>query len=286
MFKKLRHTLEMIKFSHSIFALPFALSAMVVAAEGWPDWKTVALIVAAMVTARNTAMSLNRFIDRDVDAQNPRTRNRHLPQKILSPQYVFAFGMLNALFFMGICFFINDLSYTLSLPTLAFIIGYSWVKRFSSLTQLYLGLCLGIAPVGAWIAVTGAMTQAPIILGGAILFWVAGFDIIYAAQDHEFDKQHNLHSLVVLLGIPKALFLSKLFHVLTIILLVFFGHTANLGMIYFITCGLVALLLGWEQSLVKPNDLSRINMAFFTFNGIIGLLFLAGVIADRFFTLP
>ncbi|OGQ57385.1 MAG: hypothetical protein A3I75_07600 [Deltaproteobacteria bacterium RIFCSPLOWO2_02_FULL_50_16] len=280
MFQKILHTLEMVKFSHSIFALPFALSSMVVAARGLPSPKILFLIVMAMVTARNTAMSMNRWIDRDIDGKNPRTQNRHLPQKLLTPRYVLIFALSNALLFVTLCLFINRLAFFLSLPTLLVLVAYSWIKRFSSLTQIYLGLCLGMAPLGAWIAVTGNLAWPPVFLGMAVLFWVAGFDILYAIQDHEFDKGHNLYSLVVSLGIPKALLLSRLFHLMTLGLLLGFGSAAGLDLVYNIGCLFVAVLLTWEHSLIRPSDLSRINIAFFNFNGVIGLVFLAGVCVD------
>lgn len=282
--RKTIYTFEMIKFSHSIFALPFALAAMLVAARDLPDFKIFFLIVAAMVTARSAAMSFNRLVDKKIDAKNPRTATRHLPKGVVSKKFVSLFILITSALFIFICSKINPLSFFLSPFVLLFLFGYSYSKCFTWSSHLWLGLGLGLAPLGAWIAVTGEWPWPAIPLSLAVTFWVAGFDIIYATQDFDFDKKTGLHSLVARFGIPKALFISRFFHFSSILLLFFFGHTHQFGWIYNTTILLIAAGLIYEQSLVKPHDLSRVNAAFFNMNGIISILFLLGVFLQTILT--
>lgn len=274
---KLRQTLEMIKFSHTIFALPFALASMLVAAEGLPSLRIVALLVLAMVAARSAGMSFNRFIDASLDAKNPRTASRHIPAGILSRRFVLLFSLMSGILFVASCFLINRVCFLLSPLALGILILYSFTKRWTDWSHLVLGLALGIAPPAAWIAVTGTLSLEPVLLGLAVLFWVAGFDVIYATQDYEFDQKEGLHSLVARFGIARALWISRVFHGLALAFLLLFGQGASLGWIYKLTVALIGILFLYEHSLVKPKDLSRVNAAFFNVNGYISLLFLSGV---------
>lgn len=278
--KKFIHTLELIKFSHSLFALPFALAAMLVAAKGWPGWRLFLLIVGAMVLARSAAMAFNRLADADIDAKNPRTLSRHIPQGLLTKKHVGIFTLLCAAGFFVICYFINPLAFRLSPVALAILLGYSFTKRFTWLSHFWLGTSLGMAPIAAWIAVTGHASATPIWLGLGVLFWVAGFDIIYSTQDAEFDTQEGLHSAISLWGMVKGLRIAGFCHVLTIIFLTLFGWAAHLATPYWITLVLIGIAFVWEHSLVKPDDLSRVNTAFFTINGLVSLGFFAAVSAS------
>lgn len=280
---KIRHTLELVKFSHSIFALPFALASVFFASAGWPPLKTLVLIILAMITARNTAMAFNRLVDAKIDSQNPRTSMRHLPKNLLSPKYVTLFVIFNALLFIIISSYFNILTFYLSPIALIIICGYSTMKHITHASQIFLGLALGIAPIAAWIAVTGEIAFFPILIGTGVLFWVAGFDILYATQDYEFDKKAGLKSLVVWLGIRKGLKLSRFFHAISIVIFGIAGWFQGLHLFYYTAILLMGICLAYEHSLVKPNDLSRINMAFFNLNGLVGMLFLAGSIAEVFF---
>ncbi len=274
--RKIKQTFELIRFSHTIFALPFALASMLVAAQGLPSLRTIGLILACMVCARTSAMAFNRFIDADIDARNPRTQNRHIPSGLLSKAYVLSLAIASGATFILAAYFLNFLAAILSPLALAIIWLYSFTKRWTYYTQLFLGLSLAISPIGAWIAVTGQFAWPPVLLGGAVAFWVAGFDIYYATQDHDFDQMNHIKSLVVKLGIPGALRLARIFHVLTVGLLLGFSFYVPAPTIYLLTCTVVAGLLIYEHNLVKADDLSRIDAAFFTLNGWIGMLFLVG----------
>ena len=273
---RVRDTFSLIRFSHTIFALPFALASMLVAARGLPPLPVVFIILVCMVFARTSAMAINRYIDADIDAANPRTANRHLPQGILSRRYVLGLGVGSGLAFVIATYFLNPLAFTLSPVALAIVWGYSYTKRFTHYTQLFLGLALAISPIGAWIAVTGAFATPPLLLGGAVLFWVAGFDIFYSTGDYEFDRSHGIKSLVVRFGIGGSLKLARAFHILTVLLLLAFGAYVPTPGPYLFACLLVSSLLGYEHSLVKADDLSRVNQAFFTLNGWIGMIYLCG----------
>ena len=271
--------LESIKFSHSIFALPFALSAFFMAAEP-PSWLLLAKIVAACVFARTAAMSFNRLADARIDAKNPRTSSRAIPSGELSQGFMLGATIVSCCLFALCCWWINTLVFYLCPVAIAVVLGYSFTKRFTSLSHLVLGAALGLSPVGAWIAVRAELDILPILLGLAVAFWTAGFDIIYACQDHDFDREEGLHSLPVKIGRKRALALSKLFHFFTIALLGALGYLAGFGPFYWSGVGIVALLLAYEQSLVEPDDLSKVNLAFFTLNGIVSLVFMASVILE------
>jgi 4-hydroxybenzoate polyprenyltransferase len=276
-FRRALQVAEMVKFSHSVFALPFALASMLVASQGLPPVRLVILIILAMVTLRNAGMSFNRFVDAPFDAKNPRTAARHIPRGLLSKRFVLAFSFANAGLFVLIASQINPLCFYLSFAAVGIVYLYSFTKRFTDWSHLVLGLVLGISPVAAWIAVTNRIDLPPILLGLAVIFWVAGFDIIYATQDYEFDRSAGLHSLVVRFGIGKSLILSRIFHLLTLLFLFLFGKSLGFGGVYYLTLSLVSFLFFYEHSLVSPKDLSRVNAAFFNVNSFISLLFLAGV---------
>lgn len=275
--------LELVKFSHTIFALPFALASMLIAARGLPDKHTFFWIIMAMVTARTAAMAFNRIVDRHLDAKNPRTQNREIPAgKVSVAEAAVVFNIAVAGFLFS-AWQINLLALVLALPALFVLCFYSYCKRFTSLAHFVLGLCLGIAPVGAWLAVTGEIQLVPIVLATAIIFWVAGFDIIYATMDAEFDREQGLHSIVQRFGIPRALVLARVFHLIFIALLLLFGEMAGLSRNFSVAVGLIALFLLYEHAIVNPNDLRRVNAAFFTINGAISLFFLGAVAAEIFY---
>lgn len=277
---KIKHTLELVKFSHSIFALPFALASLFFAANGFPPLKILGLIILAMVFARNTAMAFNRLVDIQIDAKNPRTASRHLPKGLISKRFAVVFIIINILLFVGTTYFFNQLAFVLSPIALAIICLYSLTKRWTHWTQLFLGFALGVSPVGAWIALRGTLDLFPILLGLAVMFWVAGFDIIYATQDYSFDKKEGLKSLVVKLGLPKSLSIAKLFHVICVAILIGLGSWYGFKIYYFLTILIISLFFIYEHHLVKPTNLSRVNAAFFNINGIIGIIFLVGTMIE------
>lgn len=266
-------TLRMIKVEHSIFALPFTLAAAFLAASGWPDLVTVLLIVLATVTARSAAMAFNRFLDAEIDAANPRTSMREIPAGRLSSAYALRFTIANSLLFLLVCAFINQLTLILAPFMLLVLLGYSYTKRFTALCHLVLGLALGLGPVGAWVAVSGQISLMPLILGGAVMCWVAGFDMLYACQDMEFDRNHGLHSTPARLGVDGALLVARGLHVVMVTLLVALGLMLRLNGIYFIGAVLLASLLVYEHYLVWGGNISRLNQAFFTMNGMVSLVF-------------
>lgn len=272
---KLRQTLEMIKFEHSIFALPFALLAALLAARGWPSGWQLTWIVAAMVGARSAAMTFNRIVDRDTDALNPRTRNRALPAGRLSLSFAMAFFALAVAIYELAAWELNRLSFELSLPALMWLLFYSYTKRFTWLSHWVLGAALGLAPLAAWIAIRGSLAWTILWLSGAVVFWVAGFDILYACQDLAFDRsQPGLYSLPKRLGPGRALGWARACHAILLILLAITALQFHLGGLGWAGWAAVAGLLAWEHSLVRDNDFSRVNTAFFTVNGYIGLLLL------------
>lgn len=282
LWSRARDYLELVKFSHTIFALPFALAAMFVAAQGFPPWQVFGWILLAMVSARTAAMSFNRVVDREIDAANPRTKNREIPAGKISVGQAIGVVVVSSLLFIFAAGMLNSLALWLSVPALGVLFLYSYSKRFTSMAHLILGFCLGIAPVGAWIAVKQTIDPAPIILGAGVMLWVAGFDVIYATLDDEFDRQAGIHSLVQRLGVPGALNLAKLFHVGFIALLAGFGFLAGLGTIFYGALLLIALFLIYEHAIVRPDDLGRVNAAFFTVNGVISVFFLLAIVADLF----
>ncbi|HKF07080.1 MAG TPA: UbiA-like polyprenyltransferase [Candidatus Sulfotelmatobacter sp.] len=276
----LRITLEMIKWEHSIFALPFALCGAMLAAGGWPSVHQLLWIIVAMVAARSAAMAFNRWADAAIDAANPRTSARALPAGHLSPAFVVSFVVVSSAVFVLAASQLNRLSLLLSPVALAVLLLYSYTKRVTRWSHLVLGFALGIAPSAAWIAVQGSLDPRILLLTAAVTFWVGGFDVLYACQDYDFDRGAGLHSLPRYFGIRGALWIARVFHLIMIgfligLFLVFgMGKLAALGVL------VVVLLLLYEHSLVKPNDLSKLNAAFFTMNGVISVLFFVFVAAD------
>ncbi len=277
---KLIRIFKDIKLEHTIFSLPFALAAAVLAAQGIPDTRTLALIVLALLFARSAAMAFNRLADADFDSLNPRTKNRAIPSGKVKKTEMLLFVIINALAFIAVSFMLGKLPGFLSPVALFIIFGYSYCKRFTSLSHLFLGLSLSLAPLGSWIAVTGKISLTPILLSLGVIFWLAGFDTIYSLQDIEFDRLSNLYSIPARLGAKKGLLLARLFHLVTLAFFVLTGITASLGKIYFFGLILIGLTLIFEHSLLSPDDLSRINLAFFNSNGIISLTYLFFVFLD------
>jgi 4-hydroxybenzoate polyprenyltransferase len=276
----LRVTLEMIKWEHSIFALPFALCGAMLAASGLPTSHQLLWIVIAMVSARSAAMAFNRLADSAIDAANPRTSTRALPAGHLSPAFVTTFVIVSCAIFILAAAQLNRLTLWLSPVALAVLLLYSYTKRFTRWSHLVLGFALGIAPAAAWIAVRGSLDPRILLLTAAVTFWVAGFDVLYACQDFDFDRDAGLHSIPRYVGIPRALWMARAFHLIMLLLLIAMIPAFALGK--FAIAGLLAvvLLLLYEHSLVKPNDLSRLNAAFFTMNGVISVVFAAFLAAD------
>jgi 4-hydroxybenzoate polyprenyltransferase len=270
----------MIKWEHSIFALPFALCGAMLAAGGVPSLHQLLWIVVAMVAARSAAMAFNRWADATIDAANPRTSTRALPAGHLSPAFAVTFVLVTSAVFVLAASQLNRLALLLSPVALAVLLLYSYTKRFTRWSHLVLGFALGIAPTGAWIAVRGALDPRILLLTAAVTFWVGGFDVLYACQDYEFDRQAGLHSLPCYLGIRGALWVARIFHLIMIGFLAGLLITFALGKLAVAGVVIVGLLLLYEHSLVKPNDLSRLNAAFFTMNGVISVLFFVFVAAD------
>ena len=286
----MKNYLNLVKFSHTIFALPFAMVGYFLGVnrpEHAFDWKVLGLVIFCMVFARNAAMAFNRWQDRDIDGKNPRTAVREIPAGIIPEKSVLWFVILSSVGLIVTTYFINDICFYLSPIALAITLGYSYTKRFTALCHLVLGLGLALAPVGAYMAVTGTFGLVPVLLGGAVLFWVAGFDIIYALQDFEFDKSLNLYSTPVWLGKDKALILSSVFHVITALFISLAAYYVsidylNIGVIHFIGAAIFIGLLIYQHTLVKANDLSKVNMAFFTTNGLASMVFGVLLIVDLY----
>ena len=276
----LRDYLELVKFSHTLFALPFALSSMLLAARGLPSLRIICWILVAMVTARTAAMGFNRIVDRKIDAANPRTAAREIPAGKISVGQASALVAVSASLFVGAAYQLNLLAFALAPLALVILFFYSFCKRFTSWSHMVLGLCLGIAPVGAWIAVRARWEWEPLVLGAAVLFWVAGFDIIYATMDEEFDRKAGLRSMVQNFGIAGALRLAQVLHVVFIALLFWFGYLVGMAVLYEAAVALIGLFLIYEHSIIKPDDLRRVNAAFFTVNGVISVFFLVAVAAE------
>lgn len=273
-FGALRIYLEMIKFEHSIFALPFAMIGMMWGSRSahgtaWPGFWAFGWVVVAMVSCRSAAMAYNRIADRNIDAENPRTKMRAIPAGLLELRQANVFFVGSCAIFFVSAYLLNPLALALSPVALGVTLFYSMTKRFTPLCHFVLGLSLGIAPSAAWIAATGSLQWPIVPITAAVLFWTAGFDIIYALQDVDFDRSHRLRSLPETVGVSRALALSRLCHVLAVVLLGIGGQMVGAGPAWFVGVAFAAVLLGYEQSLVKPNDLSRVNMAFFTLNGVI-----------------
>ncbi len=286
----MKHYLSLVKFSHTIFALPFALLGFFLASHKLGQgiqWHLFVLVLLCMIFARSAAMAFNRYLDRDIDEKNPRTINREIPAGVISPSAALAFVLINSALFVATTWWINPLCFYLSPIALAVILGYSYTKRFTFLCHFVLGLGLALAPIGAYLAAGGSFDLIPILYSFAVLFWVSGFDIIYALQDEEFDRSLSLQSIPTQLGRVRSLQLSTLLHVICAGLVLYagwlidqefdaFGWLHRLGVLVFIS------LLIYQHLLVKPNDLSRVNLAFFTTNGMASLLFGGLFILDIF----
>jgi len=280
LWSKTRTTLEMIKWEHSVFALPFALTAVLLAANGLPGWRTLAWILVAMVAARTAAMAFNRWADADLDAANPRTRGRAIPAGLLSRRFVLGFALLAALVFVLAAAQLNRLTLYLSPLALAVLLGYSYLKRVTRWSHLGLGLALGLAPSAAWIAVRGSLDPRILVLTAAVTLWAGGFDVLYACQDCDHDRAAGLHSLPQAAGIPAAIWTARSMHLAMLALLIWFGVLFQFRTAGWAGIAAVALLLAYEHSLVSPRDLRRLNAAFFTMNGVIAMVFLGFVAAD------
>ena len=276
----LKVTLEMIKWEHSIFALPFALCGAMLAARGLPTWHQLAWIVVAMVSARSAAMAFNRLADASIDAANPRTAARALPAGSLTPGFVTSFVLFSCGVFVLAASRLNRLTLLLAPVALAVVLLYSYSKRFTRWSHLFLGFALGIAPAAAWIAVRGSLDPRILLLTAAVTFWVGGFDVIYACQDYDFDCSHGLHSVPRHLGIHAALWMARAFHLVMLALLVSLVMAFGLGKLAILGVACVAVLLAYEHSLVRHDDLSNLNAAFFTMNGVISVVFFASVAGD------
>jgi 4-hydroxybenzoate polyprenyltransferase len=304
---KVKNYLSLVKFSHTIFAMPFALIGFFLGIkalekipfikvfEPWnlsvaqktklffiSNWYLLILVILCMVFARSAAMAFNRWLDKNFDAKNPRTAVREIPAGIIKSNNALFFVIVNCLLFIASCFFINKICFYLSPVALFVVLFYSYTKRFTALCHLVLGVGLSLAPIGAYLAVTGVFALLPILFSFTVLFWVSGFDIIYALQDEEFDKTNNLHSIPAALGKSKALMVSNLLHVLSAACVIAAGIYGHLGYLYWIGVIFYIVLLIYQHLLVKPTDLSKVNMAFFTTNGIASVVFAIFVIMDLF----
>ena len=276
--------LSLVTFTHTIFAMPFAFIGFFLAVTTTSyrfDWLKLVLMVMCMVFARNSAMAFNRYLDRDVDAKNPRTKQRDIPSGRISPASALTFTIVNCLLFIATTWFINSLCFILSPVALLVVLGYSATKRFTALCHLVLGLGLSLAPIGAYLVVTGAIAATPLFISLSVLCWVSGFDIIYALQDEEFDRNEHLHSIPAYLGKVNALRLSTFLHVLSAIFVIMPVFYTTVGIPYYIGIAFFCSMLIYQHLLVKPNDLSRVNFAFMTTNGIASVVFAAFFLLDR-----
>jgi 4-hydroxybenzoate polyprenyltransferase len=283
MIAALRPWFALVRFSHSLFALPFALASAWLAAGGRPETRVLVLVVGCAVAARTAAMAFNRWLDRDVDAANPRTRARELPRGALSAHAALALAVAAALVFLAGAWALNPLCLRLAPAVLVILFGYSATKRFSAGSHFVLGLALALAPLGAWLAVRGSLAgdlAPPLLLALAVLTWVAGFDLIYACQDEGFDRAHGLHSIPARFGARAALRLSSALHVVTLATLVLFAWRARLGWGFDAALVVAAVLLAWQHRLVSPDDLSRVDLAFFTLNGWVSVGLFLGTVLD------
>ena len=270
---------ELVMFKHSIFSLPFIFIAMVVASNGWFGFELLIMGILAALSARNFAMGFNRYLDRDIDALNPRTINRPSVDGRLSPNQIYIFTIVNALIFIAVAFFVNDLAFYLSIPILVVIGSYSYFKRFSSMAHIILGISLGLAPIAGVVSVSETITLWSIYLSVGVMFWVAGFDLLYSLQDIEVDKKLGLHSIPSRFGAEKTMLLSKIMHTLTIVFWSFFVIEAGLGIFGFVAIILSIMMLSYEHYLVN-KDFTKIDKAFFTVNGYLGIVFFALIILD------
>ncbi len=280
MVNKLKSYMELVKFSHTIFSIPFILIAMIVAADGWFGWRLLILGILAAVSARNFAMAVNRYLDRDIDAKNPRTAKRPSVTGEVSEKGMLLFIIINAVVFVWVAYMINDLAFKLSIPILVILGGYSYFKRFSEFAHLILGLSLGLAPIAGAIAVSNSIPCWSVFLAFGVMFWVAGFDILYSLQDMEFDKNEKLHSIPALVGEKGALFISKMFHVFAVVFWALFVAYAKLGFFAWLAVIVGAVMLYYEHRLVN-RDFKNIPKAFFDVNGFLGIIFLILIILDK-----
>lgn len=274
---------SLIKFSHTVFALPFAFIGFLLGAKEKNfefEWKLPFLVLGCMVFARSAAMAFNRWADRDIDAKNKRTAIREIPAGIISANSALVFVIISSILFIVCTYYINSTCFYLSPVALAVVLGYSYTKRFTSLSHLVLGLGLSLAPIGAYLAVTGNFNMLPLLFSIAVLMWVSGFDIIYALQDIEFDKENHLNSIPSALGIKNSLRTSELLHFIASVMLLIASFYGNFGWIYFCGWIIFSILLVYQHALVKPNDLSKVNVAFFTTNGIASIVFAIFVAAE------
>jgi len=277
-----RVTLEMIKWEHSIFALPFALTGAVLAAGGWPSLRVLGWIVVCMVSARSAAMAFNRLVDRDIDALNPRTAMRALPKGELSRGFVVGFTVLACGVFLAGAAMLNRLTLELAPVALVVVLAYSYMKRVTRWSHLVLGLALGIAPAAAWVAVRGSVDWRVLLLTGIVILWVGGFDVLYACQDFEHDRKVGLNSVPAAFGLEGAFWIARVMHACMAALLFVMLHAFGLGVIALVGMVLVIVLLAYEHAIVSPKDLRRMNAAFFTLNGVISVVFFVAVAADVF----
>jgi len=270
--------LSFIRFSHTVFALPFALGSIFVAADRWPSLCVFFLILLAMVFARTAAMTFNRLADWKIDQRNPRTAGRH---KLISRAGACVLLVISSLAFVGTVYWINPLCFMLSPVALVIVFFYSLTKRFTSYSHFFLGLALGVSPVGAWLAVTGKFALAPLVLSLAVLFWVAGFDLIYATQDYDFDKKEGMHSLVVRIGIARSLVTAQWMHAAMLLLLVLFGVLSHRGVMYYAGMILIFPVLIFEHRTAQKMDIKAINRAFFNSNAFVGIVFVVAIVVDK-----
>jgi len=273
--KMIAEVMRMIKIEHTLFALPFALVGMLFAAHGWPGWRLLLLVVAAMYMARSAAMAFNRLVDEAYDRENPRTADRSLPAGRVTRQFVRLYVLLHVVGFILVCAFINDLALYLSPVALLIVLGYSYMKRFSALSHLVLGLGLAVAPSGGWIAVRGTLELPPVFLSIAVLCWVAGFDIFYAMQDTDFDRKAGLYSIPARMGTGRAIRVARLLHAAMILSLLCFAVFVHAGIWFFGGLLMAAALLTYEHSLISADDLTRLDAAFFQVNSVLSVLLLA-----------
>jgi 4-hydroxybenzoate polyprenyltransferase len=282
LFPDLRETGEMIAFKHTVFALPFAIIALITAAAPkWPTLWTWLWVAVAMVSARTAAMAFNRLADHRIDTENPRTSGRSLPAGRLSRQFAWAVTGISAAVFLFAAALLGPLCLVLAPPALVVLLGYSLAKRFTAASHLWLGVALGIAPIGAWIAATGRVSSSAVVLGGAVALWVAGFDVIYSLQDEAFDRDNDLHSLPATVGGKRALTLARLFHLLAFVGFVAFAIAAGGGPIRLAAVAAAGLLLAWQHRLIRADDLSSIDAAFFTANGTLATVMCVLFVAAR-----
>lgn len=273
--QKLKTTLAMIKFEHTLFALPFAFLGAILAANGLPTWRQMLWITVAMVGARSAAMTFNRIVDRDIDAKNPRTANRELPSGKLSVGFAWLFLYLSIGVFLLASYSLNWLTFALSPVALIFVLGYSYAKRFTAFSHIFLGLALAISPSAAWIAVRGNIAEeVPLLLSLLVLIWTAGFDVLYACQDFDFDRKAGLRSIPARFGIKNALWIARLFHAQAFIALILLYLATGLGWLPLVGVIAVGLLLLYQHTLIKADDLSRMNAAFFTTNAFVSVILL------------